>query len=54
MKSVKLTCPNCGRKITYKNRFMWVLDTPFHWFGKRLTYCMQCGKYNYMKKENDE
>jgi endogenous inhibitor of DNA gyrase (YacG/DUF329 family) len=50
MKMIKLKCPNCGQEIFYKNYLYWVLDCPFHWFGKRLTKCLLCGKKSYMKR----
>jgi ribosomal protein L37E len=51
MKPVHVRCPKCGAKNYYKNWFDWVLHTPFHWFGKRLTKCSLCGQKSYMKRE---
>lgn len=53
MKEVILICPNCGHWIIYKNWFSWVLHTPFHWFGKRRTRCMNCGNYSYISRKGD-
>ena len=50
MKKVELICPRCGKIVTYKNWFSWVLNTPFHWFGKRWTKCDKCYKYSYMER----
>lgn len=51
MKPVYVRCPKCGVKNYFKSWFDWVLHTPFHWFGKRLTKCHLCGKKSYMKRE---
>jgi uncharacterized OB-fold protein len=51
MKRIVLKCPKCGQVQSYKNWFIWVLNTPFHWFGKRYTKCRGCGEYSFMKKE---
>ena len=48
MKEVKITCPKCGKQMTFKNYFDWILHTPFHWFGKRKTKCTRCGKRSYV------
>ena len=51
MKEVKLTCPKCGNRITYKNWFSWILHTPFHWFRKRRTKCGNCGNVSYIRRD---
>ena len=51
MKRIKLTCPRCGGLIFFKSWFSWVLHTPFNWFGKRLTKCMNCGKRSYIGRK---
>ena len=48
MKVVKVNCPKCGNRMTYKNWFSWVWHTPFHWFGKRRTKCTNCGEVSYI------
>lgn len=53
MKEVKVICPKCGNKMTYKNYWSWILHTPFHWFGKRRTKCTNCGETSYMRRERD-
>ena len=50
MKQVVIQCPNCGQIIQFKNWFYWVWHCPFHWFGKRLVKCPQCGQKRYMKR----
>ena len=54
MKEVKVICPKCGVRMTYKNWFIWILHTPFHWFGKRLTKCSGCGEYSYMRRDRND
>lgn len=54
MKEVKVICPKCGARMTYKNWFDWVLHTPFHWFGKRRAKCPHCGEYSYMEELKNE
>lgn len=51
MKKILVTCPNCKCKIEFKNWFVWIFYTPFHWFGKRKVKCSLCGCKNYVKKE---
>lgn len=51
MKEVVVTCPNCCGRFSFDNWFIWVLYSPMHWFGKRYTKCIYCGKWNWMKKE---
>ena len=51
MKQIKLTCPKCGNIMYYKNWFIWILHTPFHWFGKRRVRCTKCGIRSYIRKE---
>ena len=50
MKPVYVRCPKCGVKNYFKSYWNWVLHTPFHWFGKRLTKCHLCGQRSYMKR----
>lgn len=52
MKEVILQCPNCYGTFDFKNWFVWVLHSPMHWFGKRYTKCIYCGKWSWMKREN--
>lgn len=51
MKHVKLICPKCGYVFSFKNYWHWVLRSPMHWFGKRYTKCIYCGKRGWMKRE---
>lgn len=51
MKEVKVICPKCGHCMTYKNYWIWILHTPFHWFGKRRVVCTNCGICSYMARE---
>lgn len=51
MKQVIVVCPKCGRVHFYKNWFVWVFRTPFHWFSKRYIKCKGCGEYSFMKRE---
>lgn len=51
MKEVKVTCPNCGNQMTFKNYISWILHTPFHWFGKRRVKCTNCGTYSYIGRD---
>lgn len=51
MKKVELTCPKCNGPFIIRNYFIWILKSPFHWFGKRLTRCPWCGEKSYMKRE---
>lgn len=53
MKTVCIVCPKCGNVFYYKNIIWWILYTPFHWFGKRLTKCPKCGKKKYMRREKN-
>lgn len=46
---IKAICPKCGNITTYKNYLSWLLNTPFHWFGKRKIKCGNCGKWSYVK-----
>lgn len=50
MKTVTVYCPKCGHKIVYRNWFMWILNTPFHWFGARRIKCINCGIRSYVKR----
>ena len=50
MKEVVVTCPNCCGRFDFKNWFIWVLHSPMHWFGKRYTKCIYCGKWSWMKR----
>jgi endogenous inhibitor of DNA gyrase (YacG/DUF329 family) len=50
MKEVFVVCPDCKKAIAYKNWFIWVLRTPFHWFNKRRIKCPWCGKRAYVKR----
>ena len=51
MKQIKTICPHCGASLHYKNYIVWVLKTPFHWFGKRLAKCSCCGRWSYMTRQ---
>jgi hypothetical protein len=51
MKKILVTCPNCKCKIEFKNWFVWIFYTPFHWFGKRKVKCPLCECKNYVKRE---
>lgn len=51
MKVVRLTCPNCEKKFTFRNKIVWILNSPFHTFTERLTRCPYCGKASLMKRE---
>jgi hypothetical protein len=48
MKRIALMCPKCNNIFTYKNWFVWVLHSPFHWFGKRHTKCPHCKQKSWM------
>ena len=50
MKEVRVFCSNCEETTHFKNWFHWVWKCPFHWFGKRLLKCGNCGKWSYMKR----
>jgi ribosomal protein L33 len=49
MKRIMVYCPNCKQCTIYKNWFVWILRTPFHWFGKRKFKCSNCGKSTYVQ-----
>lgn len=51
MKQIKVICPKCGNHMIYKNWFSWIWHTPFHWFGKRMAKCDNCGTYSYMGRK---
>ena len=53
MKEVILQCPNCYGTFDFKNWFVWVLHSPMHWFGKRYTKCIYCGRWSWMGQECD-
>jgi endogenous inhibitor of DNA gyrase (YacG/DUF329 family) len=50
MKQVFVVCPECKKALVYKNWFIWVLRTPFHWFNKRKIKCPWCGKRAYVDR----
>lgn len=49
MKRIALMCPKCDNVFIY-NWFVWVLHSPFHWFGKRYTKCPHCGKRSWLRR----
>lgn len=49
MKRIMVHCPNCHKVTIYRNWFIWILRTPFHWFGKRRSKCPHCGHKAYVK-----
>lgn len=51
MNEVKVICPKCGNRVTYKNWVAWIWHTPFHWFGKRRTKCTKCGEVSYIGRD---
>ena len=48
-------CPEC-KKTFFKNYFVWLFTTPFHWFkfkemrDYRRTKCPHCGKKVWVKR----
>ena len=50
-REVRIICPNCGSVIEFKNWFHWIWYCPFHWFGRRLVECDECGLQFYGKRE---
>lgn len=48
MKIITVVCPNCNHIIYYKNWFIWVLRTPFHWFSRRRFKCPICYEKAYV------
>lgn len=50
MKQVLVICPKCKKAMAYKNWFVWILRTPFHWFNKRKIKCFHCGERAYVKR----
>lgn len=60
MKETKVACPKCGKDTTFKNYWIWILKTPFHWLwwdksSKRIcdyryTKCSHCGIKSWIKK----
>ena len=51
MKQIKTRCPKCGALNFYKNYFVWILKTPFQWFGKRYAKCNSCWQSSFMERE---
>ena len=49
MKLVKIDCPKCKATFFYKNYWVWVLQTPFHYFNKRKTKCPHCGEWSWVR-----
>ena len=50
MKQITVICPKCMTHIHFEDWFIWILKTPFHWFGKRKVKCPVCGAYAYMSR----
>ena len=54
MKEVKLTCPMCGHKFTFKNYWVWVFwYAPCHFIKYNYTKCPSCMQRSWMKRETD-
>lgn len=51
MKEVTVICPKCGIHITFKNWFVWIWKTPFHYFNKRKVKCPGCGMRSYVRRQ---
>lgn len=53
MEEVKVICPFCGQVIVYKNYWDWVLHSPCHWIGKRMSRCPKCRRFSYKARLKD-
>ena len=49
MWNLTFVCPKCQKTFMIHGYWNWVFHAPFHWFGKRLTKCPECGKRSWVR-----